>query len=240
MIEDALSTLNENGYLFAAAPTGIGKTAAALSATLARANNHPNGRKTVLFMTGRQSQHRIVVDTVRKINARMEGQKVRLVDLIGRESMCVDVDRFTGRCNCEFGVNDSILHDAREGLKRYILEAPRHVDDVIKQGKERKVCSWTCARQCAKECDLIVLDYNHVFIDKVREASLDSMGVELSNSILIVDEAHNLPDRIRRGLERRLTAKVLRDCVSEMQEHRGKEDEAVVKAVEKEGAEAWT
>ena len=64
MIEDALSTLEENGYLFAAAPTGIGKTAAALSATLARATNHPQGKKTVLFMTGRQSQHRIVVDTV--------------------------------------------------------------------------------------------------------------------------------------------------------------------------------
>ena len=241
MIEDALATLEKNGYLFAAAPTGIGKTAAALSATLARATNHPDGKKTVLFMTGRQSQHRIVVDTVRKINTRMNGQKVRLVDLIGRESMCVDVDRFTGRCNCEFGINDSILHDAREGLKRYILEDPRHVDDVIEQGKQRKVCSWTCARQCAKECDLIVLDYNHVFIDKVREASLDSMGVELSNSILIVDEAHNLPNRIRRGLERRLTAKVLRDCVSEMQEHRGKEDEAVVKALEEgDGAEAWT
>ena len=240
MIEDAMTILEKDGYLFAAAPTGIGKTAAALSAALARANDHPGGKKTVLFMTGRQSQHRIVVDTVRKINARRDGEKVRLVDLIGRESMCVDLDRFTGKCSCEFGVSDYVLQDAREGLRRYIFEEPKHVDDVVNQGKQRKVCSWACARQCAKDCDLIVFDYNHVFIDKVREASLESMGIELTNSILVVDEAHNLPDRIRRGLERRLTAKVLRDCVSEMQEHRGNEDKVVAKALEEDGAEAWT
>ena len=101
MIEDGNKVLKNSGFLFAAAPTGIGKTAAALSSSLSAAKNHPDGQKKVLFLTGRQSQHRIVVDSVRKINQKMKSNDpIKLVDMIGRESMCIEVDRITGKCNC--------------------------------------------------------------------------------------------------------------------------------------------
>ena len=84
MIQDGNEALEKEGYLFAAAPTGIGKTAAALSSTLTYAYNHPEGGKKVLFLTGRQSQHRIVVDSVRRINERIGRNQIKLVDMIGR------------------------------------------------------------------------------------------------------------------------------------------------------------
>ena len=83
MIEDGNKVLKKSGFLFAAAPTGIGKTAAALSSSLSAAKNHPDGQKKVLFLTGRQSQHRIVVDSVRKINQKMKSKEpIKLVDMI--------------------------------------------------------------------------------------------------------------------------------------------------------------
>jgi len=72
-----------------------------------------------------------------------------------------------------------------------------------------------------KNCDILVCDYNHVFIDSVREASLASMGVDLENTILIVDEAHNLPDRVRNGMSRRITSNIFRNAKSDVQEHIG-------------------
>ena len=45
------------------------------------------------------------------------------------------------------------------------------------------------------------------------------MGLDLEDTILVVDEAHNLPDRIRRGFERRITMKVIRDAIFEIEEH---------------------
>ena len=41
----------------------------------------------IIFMTGRQSQHRIVVDTVRQINSRIPDgiPKITLIDIIGRK-----------------------------------------------------------------------------------------------------------------------------------------------------------
>ena len=69
MIDLAYDALSQGGYHLACAPTGIGKTAAALSSALDVAFESEQER-TIFFLTGRQSQHRIVVETVRKINNR--------------------------------------------------------------------------------------------------------------------------------------------------------------------------
>ena len=110
MIVDGIDSLSERGFLLAAAPTGIGKTAASLASALHVANNRgENGLKPkIVFMTGRQSQHRIVVDTVRMINSRLPSgiPRVKLVDIIGREGMCEVIDKSTGKCDCEKGTTE--------------------------------------------------------------------------------------------------------------------------------------
>ena len=67
----------------------------------------------------------------------------------------------------------------------------------------------------------------------IREASLPSMGLEIEDTIIVVDEAHNLPNRIRMGLERRLTNQVIRDAFNEMEEHRGFLDNHMAKMMGK-------
>ena len=219
MINDGLDVMSNGGFLLANAPTGIGKTAAALAAALTVARTGEG--KHVIFMTGRQSQHRIVVDTVHNINNRLgENQpQVALVDMIGRESMCEHVDRGTGKCSCEQGTPESERENRRAGLRDLILSEPRHVEFTIKEASNRRVCAWATARSAASDADILVCDYNHVFIESVRKASLSSMGIELENCIIVVDEAHNLPDRIRRSLSRNLNDKILRDAIFNLEEH---------------------
>ena len=89
MIQDAIRALERGGYHLAAAPTGIGKTAASLAAALQVASQQSQ-KKTIFFLTSRQTQHRIVVDTVRRINHLRKGMMpVRLVDMVGQAGMCV-------------------------------------------------------------------------------------------------------------------------------------------------------
>ena len=91
MISDGIDALKNRGFLLAAEPTGIGKTAAALASALNAANQSENPEiPKIMFLTGRQSQHRIVVDTIRDINKRLPSgfSRVKVVDIIGRESMC--------------------------------------------------------------------------------------------------------------------------------------------------------
>lgn len=222
MVIDGINALNKQGFLLAAAPTGIGKTAASLAATLQVARNSVN-HKHILFLTGRQSQHKIVIDTVKSINSKLdEGiSKIRVVDIIGRESMCEDVDRMTSKCSCEEGVIEGTRQSRREDMKEYILKSPKHVDEIIHTCKKKKICAWAASRSAVKDCDILVCDYNHIFVEDVRERSLPAMNINLENTILIIDEAHNLPDRIRNGLERRATLKVFRDARLELDEYLG-------------------
>ncbi|MEE2748178.1 MAG: hypothetical protein VX473_06920, partial [Candidatus Thermoplasmatota archaeon] len=236
MILDATNVLNKGGFLLANAPTGIGKTAAALSAALTIARSGMQ-RRNILFMTGRQTQHRIVVDTVRKINARLEEnhQKVTLVDMIGQKDMCIhpivsEIEiGFSRQCSelrakrkCRPFIEDS------PGLRLRVLQDPLHVDELISisrnnvsEGVDCPTCPWKVARETAAHADILVCDYNHLFNENVRDASLKAMGLELSDMILVLDEAHNLPERIRMGLRRRLNADLIRDAGFELEEHIG-------------------
>ena len=220
MIDSCLRTLQKKGSHLASAPTGIGKTAASLAAAFQYVNSLSSS-KTVVFLTPKQSQHEIVVDTVRMINEQLPNgiQRIKLVDLIGRESMCEQVDKLTGRCNCEQNLGDVSNQNRRDDIKKYILEHPRHVGETIQISKTWGVCAWSACRNSVKECDVLVCDYNHIFMDDVRDASLGSMRLELEDLVIIVDEAHNLPSRIRMGMQRRLSPEMVRNAEYEVQEH---------------------
>ena len=233
MIHDCLKALQQGGHHLAAAPTGIGKTAAALAAAIDAART-ANGPRTIFFLTSRQSQHKIVVDTVRRINARRPPQeKVRLVDMVGQSNMCVQP--FAKESPPLFSLLCSQARSQRTckpyltqapGLRQRILSDPLHVDELVQMAQTHSehgvptlTCPWKAAREAVSSADVFVGDYNHLFVDAVREASLNAMEVDLSDIIVIVDEAHNLPDRIRMGMERRFTPTVVRNATIDLEEY---------------------
>ena len=198
MILDGIAALGAGGFLLASAPTGIGKTAAALAAALDASRKSPEP-KVVMFLTGRQSQHRIVVDTVRRINQNLDSEKakVRLVDLIGQQGMCINEIRhehralFSRLCadkrgsrTCRPWLADSEL------IRPRILQDPLHVDELVSmcQGRDddlpHGICPWKAARESAPFADIVVCDYNHVFVEAVRDSSLSAMGLDLEDMIL--------------------------------------------------------
>ncbi len=233
MIHDCLKALQHGRHHLAAAPTGIGKTAAALAAAIDAART-VNGPRTIFFLTSRQSQHKIVVDTVRRINGRRPPQeKVRLVDMVGQSNMCVQP--FAKESPPLFSLLCSQSRSQRTckpyltqapGLRQRILSDPLHVDELVQMAQTHSehgvptlTCPWKAAREAVSSADVFVGDYNHLFVDAVREASLNAMEVDLSDIIVIVDEAHNLPDRIRMGMERRFTPTVVRNATIDLEEY---------------------
>ena len=229
MIQDGILALAKGGFHLAAAPTGIGKTAASLAAALDIAGRSSQ-KKTIFFLTSRQTQHRIVVDTVRRINERRKGSMpVRLVDMVGQAGMCVQP--FAKESPLVFSLLCSQARKTRSckpwitsapGLKERILATPLHVDELVDisrthtvHGEPAQTCPWKAAREAVSDADVFVGDYNHLFDDGVRESSLKAMDLSLEDIIIVVDEAHNLPDRIRMTLEKRLTRTKIRNTQME-------------------------
>ncbi len=210
-------------HLVAQAPTGIGKTAASLAPALQAALDQ---KKVVLFLTSRQSQHRIAVETLRQIQVR-RGARFGLVDLVSKRDMCLRHEaaemhpaRFPDFCSRETrSKNCSYLGDIDDGTLHRIRDGVLHVEELMQVAKESQLCPHLVAMTSAKEAQVVVADYNHLFSD-IRDQSLERLGVELSDLIVIVDEAHNLPDRIRQSHSHRVTPYLLQQVESEAREHK--------------------
>ena len=200
-LEDARRAISEGRHLLAHAPTGMGKTAVALVASLETAIAED---KLVLFLTSRQSHHRIAVETLRRLEGK--GFPVPAVDVIGKPAMCLQEHAPSGSRAfhefCDWKVRSrECSYFARDdaALVSAVLQRPLHVQELIRAGASCGVCPHKVAMDAAARARVVVCDYNLVF-SEIREMFLGRLGRSLSDLVLVVDEAHNLPDRIRSHL----------------------------------------
>ena len=202
----AASAIRGNRILLAHVPTGIGKTAAVLTAALENAK----GRK-ILFLTARRSQHHVVTETAKAIGAKSAeagGGPVSCVSIIARRVMCINpaasgASDHAERCReliesgrCPYYRN---FRGIDEGFLDENARSAMDVDDIISTGTEMDICPYYLSLALARRADIVVADYNQIFTE-LRDQFLGKIGAELNSLILIVDEAHNLPDRIRQPL----------------------------------------
>ena len=197
-LADARRAIAGGKHLVAHAPTGLGKTAVALAAGLEHAVRED---LVVLFLTSKQSQHRIAVETVQRMEAR--GVRLQVVDVIGKHAMCLQPDAprggraFHAYCEAKVASRACSFYSANaESTVAEIRRRALHVQDLIRACGHDGVCPHKTALEAAKDAVAIVCDYNYVFSD-LQERIFGRIGRSLADSILLVDEAHNLPDRIR-------------------------------------------
>lgn len=206
-LESSRKALSQGKILIAHAPTGIGKTAAALSAGIERAIEKD---LKVLFLTPRHSQHEIAVETIKKIQER-HNIEFSTVDLIGKKWLCnqqvaeMSNYDFQQYCKdlrkeerCEFYNKvfraGELTEEALNAIKK-IKSKTMHAEEI------KAVCSDLCpyyiSLEAAKSSLIIIADYYHIFHPEIKKSLCKRTNTDLEKVILIVDEAHNLPDRIR-------------------------------------------
>lgn len=71
-------------------------------------------------------------------------------------------------------------------------EAVVDIEELIRAGKEEQACPYYAARRAAEDAQLIMLPYQMLLHKKTRQ----QMNLNLSQSVVIIDEAHNLLDTI--------------------------------------------
>ena len=197
-LADAADALAAGRFLLAHAPTGMGKTAVALTAALEAARD---ADATVFFLTSKHSQHRMAVDTIRRMRSR--GAEVTAVDVIAKQAMCLRKDApaspaaFEGFCASLVRSNACVYYrpETRTVARAFAAEA-LHTQELQRQCGILGLCPHKVALDAARSCDVLVGDYNYLFSD-AREALLARLHLDLRRILVVVDEAHNLPERIR-------------------------------------------
>lgn len=179
--------LREGRHLLLSAPTGYGKTAAVLHAAIQVA--WATDRR-VLFVTARTTQQKMAEQTLRAMAAR--GLPVRAVSLRAREKICLNE---VVACRAESCAHARDYHDKlrREELPgRALARGVLDPDEIVQIAGPAVVCPFALSLDLVAEADAVVADYNYAFDPAVR---LEALAEAPGEWIVLVDEAHNLPDR---------------------------------------------
>jgi len=227
------STITTKQCLVAHAPTGLGKTAAALAPALEHAIEQD---LVVLFLSGRHTQHRIALETARAIKER-HNLSFSVVDLIGKKWFCLQpgveglrARAFAEYCKamkadrqCEHYENlkrGEELSPAAKGLLRELAPVtPITTQEVKAAAGKANLCPYEITLLLAAKARLIITDYLYLFDESIRELFLGRIGRKLEECILIVDEAHNLPDRVKDLGSDRLSTLLVQRAMAEAEKH---------------------
>lgn len=75
------------------------------------------------------------------------------------------------------------------------------VEDLVRVGRNIGSCPYYGSRRMVPGADLVVLPYQSL----LSKSSRDSLGLNLKNSVIIIDEAHNLADTLTSMYDAKIT-----------------------------------
>ncbi|SMN19110.1 similar to Saccharomyces cerevisiae YPL008W CHL1 Probable DNA helicase involved in sister-chromatid cohesion and genome integrity [Maudiozyma saulgeensis] len=95
---------------------------------------------------------------------------------------------------CPFYSNTPQWHASEDTItfRDNLYKEIHDIEDLVPLGESLKVCPYYASRDSIPGAEIISLPYQYLLSNDARE----SLGIDLDNSIVIVDEAHNLIDTI--------------------------------------------
>ncbi|MBQ9975279.1 MAG: ATP-dependent DNA helicase [Clostridia bacterium] len=187
IIKEVSSAISEHRPVFINAPTGIGKTSAVLYPALKSLADEKGDR--IFYLTSKNSLHNVVIEACHRMED--AGSRVRVLSLVSRNKLCP-----SGKCNRKActrlkGHSDRL----KEALYNLVSSENYITYELLRSYAEKySICPFELAKHYAHFADVVICDYNYIFDPSV--ARLDLFGTK-GRDVLLVDEAHNLPERIK-------------------------------------------
>lgn len=180
--------LREKKRLFAQAPTGIGKTMAALYPALKAIGEGRCAR--AVFLTARTTGRRSALQAMALLGR--TGAEAMTAEIAAKDKVCpMDVrDCRPEKCPYACGFYDRLPDALEEALTMRMLDRAQ----VAALGEKHCICPFELSLEIAMLSDVIVCDYNYVFDPLV---AMDRLLAGSGGACLLVDEAHQLAPRVR-------------------------------------------
>lgn len=209
MVDAVARAMEQGEVLMVSAPTGIGKTAAALYPALRDALQH--GRK-LYFLTSKTLQQEMAVEAL----DRMNDGTFRVLRIRAKKKMCAHDQMICHEDYCPFAKRYGEKMD-RSGLLEHLVSTHAYLDPdtIFESARMVQVCPFEVTMEIVEHADVIVCDYNYIF-DPWLSLSSFRERTALEDPILIVDEAHNLVSRARGYFSPELSDRMLRDVASHL------------------------
>jgi Rad3-related DNA helicase len=174
------------------APTGFGKTGCVLEYALGEL---AGGRLTrAIYLTGKSTGQ---IQAVRQLEA-MAGRPPGAAwwQIRNKAEHCVNDVYHCFRDACGF-LDGCEARWPSSGLQRFGQDAalPRDLETLREAGRRERICPYEVTRASLPFADVWIGDYNYVFAPANRGFLAELPGFEPAQTLLVIDEAHNLPAR---------------------------------------------
>ncbi|TRO54181.1 DNA repair helicase [Candidatus Bathyarchaeota archaeon] len=223
---------------------GLGKTISAISACLPIAVEK---NMKILYVARTHRQHDRVIEELRAV---FKKHHVSGISLRGRNQMCLnklavknafDAKSLMEACELLKAKGKCPYHKTPEEqtydylmLKQQIASRPYKASEIQKVCKRKGACSHELVKAALSDIKVIALSYLYVFDPVIRATFLKNIETNLQKIILIVDEAHNLPETAIDISSRSLSLFVIKQAELEAQKYQNKRIEEFARFFRKE------
>ncbi|MBE2215073.1 MAG: helicase [Opitutaceae bacterium] len=193
ILADLRAAASRSPVVLFEAPTGYGKTGCALEYAL---DALATGQLTrLIYLTGKSTGQLEVVRQIRAMVGDPPGAS--FWQIRSKAEHCIH-DTF--HCVHEVcpHLADQDLRWPASGLQRFAQDPslPRDLEALRAAGRAVSLCPYEITRASLPFADIWIADYNYIFAPANRGFLADMPGFEPAQTLLVIDEAHNLPSRV--------------------------------------------
>lgn len=197
---DLGAALSRSPVVLFEAPTGYGKTGCVLEFALGRLRAGRFAR--LIWLTGKSTGQLHVVRTLRQMTATDTGNPVgykgglAFWQVRNKAEHCVNHTFHCVRDGCDY-LKDCAERWPGSGLAKFYLDdaQPHDLDTLRRSGRDARICPYEITRAALAFNDMWIGDYNYVFAPDNRGLFYEQAGFDPAETLLVIDEAHNLPSR---------------------------------------------
>lgn len=213
LVDTVEATVRARGHIVLESGTGTGKTVCSLVGALGPALDQ--GKK-VIYLTRTNSQQRQVMLELREINER---RPLLGVGIQGRQSTCPLIQRdpelrtgtpeeLSKLCaerksrsmqgkegGCRF--YEAVMSTPFQEIEGYCRKHLPTVEEFAQFCDQRGLCPHELAKDLLTQATVVTAPYAYFFMPFIRNNLLDWLNIPIQDAVVIVDEAHNLPDYAR-------------------------------------------
>jgi len=232
-IKTVFGAVGERRSVLIEGSNGLGKTISAISACLPTAVEKD---LKILYVARTHRQHDRVIEELRAV---FKKYHVTGISLRGRNQMCLnnfavknafDAKSLMEACELLKAKGRCPYHKTPEEqtyeyllLKQQIATRPYKASEIQKVCRKRGVCPYELVKAALPDVKVIALSYLYVFDPVILNAFLKNLDSHLQKIILIVDEAHNLPETAIDIASSSLSLFVIKQAELEAEKYENKE-----------------
>jgi DNA excision repair protein ERCC-2 len=224
-LAELTATFERRPLVFFEAPTGFGKTGVLLEFALGQLRSGHFDR--AIYLTSKSTGQLQVMRTLHAMTTPAECYLIGDTSVGGRggngeplqatpvaawhvrnkAEHCINHTFHCVRDNCSY-LADAAARWPQSGLARFYLDEQhaRDLDTLRQAGRNARICPYEITRAALAFNDVWIGDYNYVFAPRNRGLFFEQAGFVAPRTLLLIDEAHNLPARVADAYSHSLTA----------------------------------